>query len=175
MADIRTGLGFDAHRFADGRRLVLGGVTFTGERGLLGHSDADVLTHAIMDALLGATALGDIGHWFPDRDPSWKDADSLDLLKRVTEELTRRGWLIRHVDATVMAEAPRLAPRIVEMRERLAGAMGVEWGRVSVKATTVERMGALGRGEGIAAMAVATVEAGEEAMTETAGMEGGEA
>jgi 2-C-methyl-D-erythritol 2,4-cyclodiphosphate synthase len=157
MIDLRTGFGFDAHRLAAGRRLVLGGVEFPGDEGLLGHSDADVLTHAVMDALLGAAALGDIGQWFSDRDPRWKDADSLDLLRRVRDGLRERGWSIRHVDVTVLAERPRLAPRVPAMRERLAAALDVEPGRVSVKATTVEGMGALGRGEGIAAQAVATL------------------
>ena len=154
----RTGIGFDAHRFAAGRRLVLGGVEIPHERGLLGHSDADVLTHALMDALLGAAADGDIGRHFPDGDPRWKDADSVELLRQVAARLRRQGWEIVNADVTVLAEAPRLASHVPRMQERLAGAMGVTAGQISVKATTVEGMGAIGRGEGISAMAVATIE-----------------
>ena len=162
MTSIRTGIGIDAHRFADGRRLVLGGVAFPGERGLAGHSDADVLTHAVADALLGAVADGDIGSHFPDSDPRWKDADSIALLRVVAGRLRERGWRVGNLDVTVMAEAPRLAPRAAAMRARLAAAMGVAEDAVSVKATTVEGMGAIGRREGIAAMAIATVvDAGE--------------
>ena len=157
MENPRTGIGFDAHRFADGRRLVLGGVEITGERGLLGHSDADVLTHAVADALLGAVADGDIGAHFPDSDARWKDADSIELLRAVVDRLTKVGRRVGNVDVTVMAEAPRLAPHVPGMRARLAEAMGIAPAAVSVKATTVEGMGALGRGEGIAAMAVASV------------------
>lgn len=155
---IRTGIGFDAHRFADGRRLVLGGVEFEHHRGLLGHSDADVLCHAVMDALLGATADGDIGKHFPDTDARWKDARSVDLLGIVAEGLRSRGWSVVNVDATVLAESPKLAPRIDTMRANLAEAMQIAADRVSVKATTMEGLGTVGRGEGIAAMAVATVE-----------------
>jgi 2-C-methyl-D-erythritol 2,4-cyclodiphosphate synthase len=154
---IRTGIGFDAHRFADNRRLVLGGVELSHPRGLLGHSDADVLTHAIMDALLGAAADGDIGHHFPDTDARWKDADSLALLHHVVQRLASLGWSIVNTDATVLAEVPKLAPHIPTMRQRLAEAMGLEPAAVSVKATTVETMGAIGRREGIAVMAVATL------------------
>lgn len=158
---IRTGIGFDAHRFAEGRRLVLGGVEIPHPVGLLGHSDADVLAHALMDALLGAAADGDIGRHFPDTDPRWKDADSLELLRRVVERVGTLGWRIVNTDATVLAEAPRLAPHIPEMRRRLAGALGLPEGAVSVKATTVEAMGALGRREGVAVLAVATLAAAE--------------
>ncbi|MBM4142237.1 MAG: 2-C-methyl-D-erythritol 2,4-cyclodiphosphate synthase [Lentisphaerae bacterium] len=153
----RTGIGFDAHRFAAGRRLVLGGVTIPHERGLEGHSDADVLCHAVADALLGAVAAGDIGQHFPDTDPRWKDADSLDLLKRVAALLRERGARPVNVDVTVLAERPRLAPHAEAMRRNLAAAMDIPVGRVSVKATTVEKMGALGREEGIAALAAAAV------------------
>ncbi len=153
----RTGIGYDTHRLAEGRALVLGGVKIPHALGLLGHSDADVLTHAVMDALLGAVADGDIGKHFPDTDARWKDADSLDLLRQVIARLSTRGWRVGNVDATVMAEAPRLAPHIADMRARLAEALGVTPEAVSVKATTVEGLGAIGRGEGIAAMAVATV------------------
>ena len=153
----RTGIGFDTHRLVEGRALILGGVRIPHATGLLGHSDADVLTHAIMDALLGAVADGDIGRHFPDTDPRWKDADSLDLLRQVTARLASLGWQVGNVDATVLAEAPRLAPHIDRMRTRLAAALGVADGAVSVKATTVEGLGAIGRREGISAMAVATV------------------
>ena len=148
---IRTGIGFDAHRLVEGRALVLGGVRIPHATGLLGHSDADVLTHAIMDALLGAVADGDIGRHFPDSDPRWKDADSLVLLRHVGARLAEQGWRVGNI------EAPKLAPHIATMRERLAGALGVDAGAVSVKATTVEGMGAIGRREGISVMAVATV------------------
>jgi len=153
----RTGIGFDTHCLVSGRRLVLGGVEISHERGLLGHSDADVLTHAIMDALLGAAADGDIGQHFSDKDARWKDADSLALLRIVTARLTTLGWQIVNVDSTVLAEEPRLAPHISTMRTRLASAMGINASCVSVKATTVEGLGAIGRREGISAMAVATI------------------
>jgi len=155
---IRTGIGFDIHRFAEGRRLILGGVEIPHARGLLGHSDADVLAHALADALLGAMALGDIGHHFPDSDVRWKDADSLDLLGRAAAWVRERGARIHHVDATVLAERPRIAPHLESMRERLSAAIGIGIESVSIKATTLERMGAIGREEGIAVMAVATVD-----------------
>jgi 2-C-methyl-D-erythritol 2,4-cyclodiphosphate synthase len=154
---IRTGIGFDAHRFAEGRRLVLGGVEIQHPRGLLGHSDADVLSHALADALLGAMALGDIGHHFPDTDARWKDADSLVILAQSAELVRARGACIHNVDATVMAERPRIAPHLALMRERLARAIGIEPDAVSIKATTLEKMGSIGREEGIAVMAVETV------------------
>ncbi len=154
---IRTGLGYDAHRLVEGRRLILGGVEIPHSVGLLGHSDADVLTHALMDALLGAAADGDIGQHFPDRDPKWKDADSVELLRAVVARLASNGFSIVNTDVTVVAEAPKLAPHIPAMRERLASAMGVPVSCVSVKATTVEGMGAIGRREGISAMAIATI------------------
>ncbi len=154
---IRVGIGNDAHRFAAGRKLVLGGVEIPADEGLLGHSDADVLTHAIMDALLGAVAAGDIGGMFPDTDTRWKDADSLELLQAVVSRLAGEGWRIGNVDATVIAEVPKLAPYIGSMREAVAAALGVETDAVSIKATTVEGMGAIGRREGIAATAVALV------------------
>ena len=155
---IRTGLGYDAHRLVEGRRLVIGGVEIPHPKGLLGHSDADVLAHAVMDALLGAVADGDIGRHFPDSDPKWKDADSLALLRAVASRLASLGYAIVNTDATVVAEAPKLAPHVPAMRQRLAEAMGIDPSAVSVKATTVEGMGAIGRREGISAMAVATVE-----------------
>lgn len=155
---IRTGIGYDAHRLVENRRLVLGGVVVPHERGLLGHSDADVAVHALMDALLGAIAAGDIGQHFPDTDPAWKDADSIRLLEAVAAILDGRGWRIVNTDLTILCEKPKLAPHIPEMRRRMAEAMGVAMDAVSVKATTVEGMGAIGRREGIAAQAVATVE-----------------
>ena len=149
----------DAHRFADDRLLILGGVQIDHPRGLEGHSDADVVVHVVMDALLGAIADGDIGTHFPDTDAEWKDADSLELLAIVRDRLLSRDVVqINNIDITIMAEQPRIGPHVSAMRQTLAGALAVEVDRVSVKATTVERMGAIGREEGIAAMAVATVE-----------------
>jgi len=142
----------------EGRRLVLGGVEIPHGRGLLGHSDADALAHALCDALLGAAADGDIGRHFPDSDPQWKDADSLVLLAAVAARLRDAGWRIVNTDATVMAEAPKLAPHIMAMRTRLAEAMGLDAAQVSVKAKTNEGMDAVGRGEGISVMAIATIE-----------------
>ena len=159
---VRVGIGFDAHRFAANRRLVLGGVTIPFELGLLGHSDADVLCHAVADALLGAVAAGDIGKHFPDNDPAWRDADSLVLLKSVVEIVRSRRFRVGNVDATIVAEKPRLAAYIDAMRANLGEALGIPPAGVSVKATTVERMGAIGREEGIAAMAVAAVEDEEQ-------------
>lgn len=155
---MRTGTGFDIHRFARRRRLVLGGVCLRPTGGLEGHSDADVLCHAVMDALLGAMALGDIGQLFPNTDPAWKDADSLDLLRKVGRRLAGRGARAVNVDATLIAQGPRLSPYFAAMRANMARALGLDVSRVSVKATTPEGLGALGRREGIAAMAVATVE-----------------
>ncbi len=158
-AAVRTGIGIDAHRFAMGRRLILGGIEIPASRGLVGHSDADVLTHAIMDAVLGAAGLGDIGQRFSPSEPAYKDADSLHLLQQVVDAATAAGWRVAHVDAVVLAEAPRIGPYVEQMRERLAAVLGVAPLGVSIKATTLEGMGAIGRGEGIAAHAVATVEA----------------
>ncbi len=155
--EIRVGQGADAHAFAEGRKLILGGVEIEHDRGLAGHSDADVLSHAITDALLGAAALGDIGKHFPDDDPAYKDADSLALLAHAKGVLGEAGWRVLNVDATIVAEAPRMAPYTEKMRQRLAGALGVDISQVSVKATTTERMGFTGRGEGIAALAVALI------------------
>ena len=155
----RSGIGYDSHRLEEGRRLVLGGVEIEGaERGLAGHSDADVLAHALIDALLGAAGLGDIGQHFPDDDERWKDADSMALLGEVCEFLADHGWDVHHLDATVVCEAPKLGPYRGAMRERLAGAAGLRPLDVNVKFTTNEGMGFVGRGEGIAALAVATVE-----------------
>jgi 2-C-methyl-D-erythritol 2,4-cyclodiphosphate synthase len=155
---IRTGIGYDCHAFAEGRRLVLGGVHIEHERGLAGHSDADVLTHAVIDALLGAAALGDIGQHFPDTDQAYRDADSLELLGAVARLLEGQGHTVLHVDATVIIERPALAPHREAMRSALSGALGIEPGRVSVKATRGEGMGFIGRQEGAAALAIATVE-----------------
>ncbi|MBV9607343.1 MAG: 2-C-methyl-D-erythritol 2,4-cyclodiphosphate synthase [Solirubrobacterales bacterium] len=155
---VTTGLGYDCHRFAPGRRLVLGGVELAHDRGLAGHSDADVLTHAIVDALLGAGALGDIGEHFPDTDERYRDADSLDLLRTTVAMLTHRGMAILHVDATVVIERPHVAPVREEIRRTLAEAIGISFEHVSVKATRGEGMGFVGREEGVAALAIATVE-----------------
>jgi 2-C-methyl-D-erythritol 2,4-cyclodiphosphate synthase len=155
----RVGVGIDFHRFRAGRPLILGGVEIPHDRGLEGHSDADVLTHAIVDAILGAAALGDIGTHFPDDDPRWKDAASARFLRRAVELLDERGYSVVNVDATVVTEAPKLAPFIPEMRRRLAETMGVREEAVSVKATTAEAMGAIGRREGVACVAVAMVAA----------------
>ena len=155
---LRIGHGFDVHAFAEGRRCVLGGVDVPCERGLLGHSDADVLAHALMDALLGALREGDIGKLFPDDDPAYEGADSIALLGRVADLVRERGWRIVDCDCTVAAQAPKLAPYREQMRENMAAAMGVSIDAVGVKATTTERLGFVGRKEGIAAWAVALLE-----------------
>jgi 2-C-methyl-D-erythritol 2,4-cyclodiphosphate synthase len=152
---VRTGLGIDSHRFAPGRRLVLGGVEIPHTRGLDGHSDADVLAHAITDAILGAASMGDIGTHFPDTDPEFKDADSLVLLREIVRRVGSEGWRVEHVDATVMLERPKLAPHREAIMARLTEAVGAS---VHVKATTGEGMGFVGREEGVAALAVATLE-----------------
>ena len=154
---MRVGLGFDAHRLVPGRSLVLGGVAIPFDRGLAGHSDADVLTHALIDALLGAAALGDIGAMFPDAEPEYRDISSLELARRAMSRLREAGYEAENVDCTVVAQAPRLAPFVPEMRARLAEALGVAVERVSIKATTTEGMGPEGRGEGISAHAAAMV------------------
>jgi 2-C-methyl-D-erythritol 2,4-cyclodiphosphate synthase len=155
----RAGIGFDSHRLEAGRRLVLGGVEIEGAPGgLAGHSDADVLTHAVIDALLGAAGLGDIGQHFPDTDERWRDADSLDLLRAVVQQLGEAGYRPANIDATLACEQPKLAPFRDEMRTRLADAVGLDPSAVNVKFTTGERMGFVGRGEGIAALAIATVD-----------------
>lgn len=155
---MRVGLGYDSHRFADGRRLVLGGVEIPGARGLAGHSDADVLVHALIDALLGAAARGDIGSHFPDTDPAWAGADSTQLLARVVAELAAAGFRVGNVDATVICEAPRLRPHVDAIRARLAALLGVAVARVSVKGKTNERMDDVGAGLGVAAHCVALLE-----------------
>ena len=155
---MRIGHGYDVHRLVEGRKLILGGVEIPFEKGLDGHSDADVLVHAVMDALLGAAALGDIGKLFPDNDDAYLGADSVELLKKVRDVLQEHGWKPGNLDATVIAQRPKLAPYIQQMREILAQAMGTELDRVSVKATTEEKLGFTGEGLGIAAHAVALIE-----------------
>lgn len=158
-SSIRIGIGYDIHRLVAGRRLVLGGVEIPFEKGLLGHSDSDVLTHAICDALLGAAALGDIGTHFPDTDPRWAGVSSLELLARVVEMLADRGYRVANVDATVMAERPKLKPYVQAIRERLASALRVDVDLMSVKAKTSEGLDSVGRGEAIAAQAIALLTA----------------
>lgn len=157
MTGIRTGYGYDLHRLAEGRKLVLGGVTIPHEKGLDGHSDADVLLHAITDALLGAAALGDIGAHFPDNDAIWKDADSRDLLRKTVSLVRESGYRINNIDATVVAERPKLRPYIDTMRSNIAEDLGLSPAVVSVKATTSERVGIMGREEAICAMAVCLI------------------
>ena len=155
---MRIGHGYDVHRFAENRRLILGGEEIPFEKGLLGHSDADVLTHAAMDALLGARAMGDIGKHFPDTDAAYKNADSLVLLSRVNDIIKAAGYQVSNIDATVIAQAPKLAPHIEQMRKNIAKALSIDIADVSVKATTEERLGFTGRGEGISAHAVCIIE-----------------
>ena len=152
---MRVGIGFDFHRFARGRKLVLGGVEIEHEMGLEGHSDADVLLHALCDALLGAAGLEDIGHFFPDTDPRYKGISSVELLRRVKEQVERAGYEIENVDCTLLMEAPRIAPHREKMKQTIAAALGVGVSQVAVKATTMERCGTIGRREGVAAQAVA--------------------
>ncbi len=157
---VRVGQGFDVHALVPGRRLVVGGVEIAYERGLLGHSDGDVLLHAICDALLGAVGLGDIGRHFPDSDERYHGADSLELLREVGARVHAMGWQIGNVDATVIAQAPKMAPHIPAMVQAIAGALGLQTAQVNVKAKTTERLGFTGRGEGIAAEAIASVQRG---------------
>jgi len=159
VSDFRIGQGFDVHPLVAGRRLVIGGVDIAHDKGLLGHSDADVLLHAICDALLGAAALGDIGRHFPDTDPRFKGIDSRELLRRVAGLVREEGFVPLNVDATIVAEAPRMAPHIPAMVAHIAADLGIDGGRVNVKATTTEKLGFAGRGEGIAAQAVCLVAA----------------
>ena len=156
---LRIGQGFDVHQLVTGRKLVIGGVEIAHDKGLLGHSDADVLLHAICDALLGAAALGDIGRHFPDSDPRYKGIDSRELLRHVAALLRSRGMKPVNVDATIIAEAPRMAPHVAQMVANIAADLGLEASAVNVKATTTERLGFTGRGEGIAAQAICLVEA----------------
>ena len=155
---LRIGHGYDVHRLVEGRRLILGGVEVPHTLGLLGHSDADVLTHAVMDALLGGAGLGDIGRHFPDTDPAYAGADSLKLLDYVVELLEAQGWKVGNVDATILAQRPKLAPHLEQMRENLAARMKVEPEQVNVKATTEEKLGFTGAEEGIASHAVCLLE-----------------
>src|ERR671936_1074271 len=155
MSEVRVGIGLDAHAFSDEAALVLGGVEFPGERGLAGHSDGDVIAHALIDAILGAAALGDIGELFPSGDPEWLDASSIRLLQRAYEVVKGAGWALVNADCVLVGEEPRIAPVRDSMRARLAGAMGVEIDRVTVRATTTDELGFTGRGEGLAAQAVA--------------------
>lgn len=155
---IRVGLGYDVHPLVTGRRLVLGGVEIPGTVGLAGHSDADVLAHAIGDAVLGAAGLGDLGTHFPPEDERWRDVSSLELLRHIRRLVQEAGWRIAYVDATLIAEYPRIAPFRERMRERIAEALAITTTQVNLKATTNERLGFIGRGEGIAALAVATLE-----------------
>jgi len=159
---MRTGIGFDVHHFAAGRRLVLGGIEIPFAKGLSGWSDADVLTHAIMDALLGAAARGDIGRHFPPGDPQYQDISSLNLLAKVKNELAENGFRIINIDATIVAEQPKLSDFIDRMRERLGETLGISSNQVSVKASTSDKLGFIGRGEGIAALAIALIEGGKD-------------
>ena len=154
---MRIGHGYDVHRLTEGRRLIIGGVDIPYEKGLLGHSDADVLLHAVMDAVLGAMAAGDIGGLFPDKDPAYKGADSLVLTRRVAEVMAERGYRLGNLDATVIAQAPKMAPHILAMRQNIASAFGVDVDRVSIKATTEEGLGFTGERLGIAAHAVCLI------------------
>lgn len=163
---MRIGTGYDVHRLAENRKCIIGGVDIPYEKGLLGHSDADVLLHAIMDALLGAAALGDIGLHFPDSDPAYKDADSMKLLKKVGEILEENRFLIENIDATIIAQAPKMRPYIDQMRENIASALGLELSQVNVKATTEEGLGFTGSGEGIASQAVCLLTSPRELVAE---------
>jgi 2-C-methyl-D-erythritol 2,4-cyclodiphosphate synthase len=158
MPDIRIGHGFDVHALVENRKLIVGGVEIPYDRGLAGHSDADVLLHAICDALLGAAGLGDIGRHFPDTDAAFAGIDSRILLRRVAEQLQQRRWRVGNVDATIIAQAPKMAPHIARMTAHIADDLGIAIDRVNVKATTTERLGFTGRGEGIAAEAVCLIE-----------------
>lgn len=155
---MRIGHGYDVHKLVSGRKCIIGGVDIPHETGLLGHSDADVLLHAVMDALLGAAALGDIGHLFPDNDPKYKGADSLALLCEVGRVLQTNGWVLSNLDATILAQAPKMAPHILQMRQNIADALGVSIDQISVKATTEEGLGFTGAKEGIAAHAVCLID-----------------
>ena len=157
MSDFRIGHGFDVHALVAGRKCIIGGVDIPYERGLAGHSDADVLLHALCDALLGAAGLGDIGRHFPDTSAEFKDIDSRILLRRVAGQLKQRGWVAANVDATIIAQAPKMAPHIVRMSTHIADDLGIPVDRVNVKATTTEQLGFTGRGEGIAAEAVCLI------------------
>tara|TARA_B100000678_G_scaffold241520_1_gene212520 strand:+ start:490 stop:1044 length:555 start_codon:yes stop_codon:yes gene_type:complete len=169
LLPLRIGHGFDVHRFGEGDHLMIGGVRLPFDRGFVAHSDGDVLLHAISDALLGACALGDIGHLFPDTDPEWKGADSRDLLRRVVVRVAQAGYRVANLDATLMAQAPKMAPHLGAMRDALAEDLGIDRGAINVKATTTERLGFTGRGEGIAAEAVVLMAAIDNDATSAAG------
>jgi 2-C-methyl-D-erythritol 2,4-cyclodiphosphate synthase len=160
MSELRVGIGIDAHAFSDEAALVLGGVDFPGERGLAGHSDGDVVAHALIDAILGAAGMGDIGELFPSGDPQWLDASSMRLLQRAYEVVRRTGWELVNADCVLIGEEPRIAPSREAMRARLAGALGVDLDRISVRATTTDQLGFTGRREGLAAQAVALLSRG---------------
>ncbi|MCR4643169.1 MAG: 2-C-methyl-D-erythritol 2,4-cyclodiphosphate synthase [Lachnospiraceae bacterium] len=162
---MRIGSGYDVHRLGKGRKLILGGVEIPYEKGLIGHSDADVLVHAIMDALLGAASLGDIGALFPDTDPAYAGIDSMKLLKEVYDRVTEAGFILENIDATVIAQAPKLRPYIDEMRTRIAGVLEADVSQIGIKATTEEHLGFTGRGEGIAAQAVCLLSSIREAVS----------
>lgn len=155
---MRVGIGYDSHRFAEGRRLILGGVTIEYDRGLAGHSDADVVAHAVTDALLGAAGMGDIGQHFPPSDEQWRDADSIALLHSATQHIAEQNYQVVNVDVTVVCEQPKLLPHVPAIRARLAGAIGIADSFVSVKGKTNEGMGWIGRGEGVAALAVVLID-----------------
>lgn len=155
---MRVGLGYDVHKLVVGRKLILGGVTIPYEKGLLGHSDADVVVHAVMDALIGAMGLGDIGKHFPDTDPAYKGADSIALLKQVSSLMTSEGYLLGNVDATIIAQQPKMAPHIQQMRQHIAQALNGELSQVNIKATTEEGLGFTGDGSGISAQAICLIE-----------------
>ena len=165
---IRVGMGYDVHRLTENRDLILGGVKIPWEKGLLGHSDADVLVHAVMDALLGAAALGDIGKHFPDTDPAYKGISSILLLEHVTELLDRHGYGIGNIDATIIAQKPKMAPHIPQMRENMARAMGIDISRLNIKATTEEGLGFTGSGEGISSQAICSISSYYEHMVNNA-------
>lgn len=154
----RIGQGFDVHQLAEGRKLIIGGVELPLHKGLLGHSDADILLHAITDALLGAAGMGDIGHLFPDTDPVFKDADSLELLRQSNEKVKDAGFTINNIDCTILAEQPKMKPYLEAMKDNIAAACGIDKDQINLKATTMEKMGFIGREEGMGAMAVALLE-----------------
>ncbi len=159
MAGFRIGQGYDVHAFGPGHQVVLGGITIPHDRGLVAHSDGDVVLHALCDALLGALALGDLGRWFPDSSEQWRGADSMVLLDRVYAEVSGRGWRLGNADLTVICQKPKIAPHVEAMRRAVAARLGADTGCVSIKATTTEGLGFTGRGEGIAAMAIVLLEA----------------
>jgi len=157
IIDLRTGIGFDVHAFAEGRKLILGGIEIQHDKGLAGHSDADALLHAVIDALLGSIALGDIGTHFPDDDARYKNADSTVFLKKTNELVRNRGYYVNNIDAVVMLQQPKIAPYVQKMREKISKILDIGIERISIKATTTEKLGFVGREEGISVMAIATV------------------